>query len=246
MALNNQSAQGAFEVIVSEDDDSKETVDFLTQMKVKASYPIVHLSQKDQGFLKCKALNKAIEASVSDFLIFLDGDCIPHHQLVKEYIDARQEGRALYGRRVMLSEKISRDLLSRKNLSVLNFFNLIRSGCKRVEEGLYLTFVPQALKRKKTGLLLGCNMGISKSDLIAINGFDEDYVAPGGGEDSDIEWRLRALGTVSFYSMKFRSIVYHIHHQERFSKNQELKNEAILLHKIQEGFFRCKNGLKKL
>lgn len=165
---------------------------------------------------------------------------------MKEYIDAKQEGGALYGRRVMLSEKISQDLLSRKNLSVLNFFNLIRSGCKRVEEGLYLTFVPQSLKRKNTGLLLGCNMGISKSDLIAINGFDEDYIAPGGGEDSDVEWRLRALGNVSFYSMKFRSIVYHIHHQERFSKNQEQKNEAILSRKIQEGFFKCKNGLKKL
>jgi len=45
-------------------------------------------------------------------------------------------------------------------------------------------------------------MGISKSDLIAINGFDEDYIAPGGGEDSDIEWRLQALGSVQFYSMK--------------------------------------------
>lgn len=245
LALNSQSARGAFEVIVSEDDDAKETIDFLNQIKSNLSFPIVHLSQKDQGFQKCKALNRAIEAAAADFLIFLDGDCIPHRQLVKEYIDAKQEGRALYGRRVMLSERISRELLSHKDLSVLNFFNLIRCGCKRVEEGLYLRFVPQSVKRKKTGLLLGCNMGISKNDLIAINGFDEDYIAPGGGEDSDVEWRLRALGTVSFYSMKFRSIVYHIHHQERFSKTQELKNEAILSRKIQEGFFKCKNGLKK-
>ncbi|HTH54538.1 MAG TPA: glycosyltransferase [Cyclobacteriaceae bacterium] len=243
--LSNQSARGAFEVIVSEDDDAKETVDFLNIVKQKVPFPIIHLSQKDEGFLKCKALNKAIEASTSDFLIFLDGDCIPHPHLVKEYIETKRPGRAQYGRRVMLSEKISKDLLSRKSLNVLNFFNLVRCGCKRVEEGLYLTFVPQALKKKSTGLLLGCNMGISKSDLVAINGFDEDYVAPGGGEDSDVEWRLSALGTVSFYSMKFRSIVYHIHHQERFSKNQELKNEGILARKMQEGFFRCKNGLKK-
>lgn len=246
MALNNQSARGVFEVIVSEDDDSKDTINFLNDIAPKLSFPIVHLSQKDQGFQKCKALNNAIEASTADFIIFLDGDCIPHQQLVKEYIEAKQEGRALYGRRVMLSKRISDDLLSQKNLNLLNFFNLIVTGCKRVEEGLYLTFVPQSWKRKKTGLLLGCNMGISKNDLVAINGFDEDYIAPGGGEDSDIEWRLRALGTISFYSMKFRSIVYHIYHQERFSKIQETKNEAILLRKIQEGFFRCKNGLKKL
>lgn len=246
LALNKQSAQGAFEVIVSEDDDSKEAIDFLNKLRPSVSFPIIHLSQEDHGFQKCKALNKAIEACSADFIIFLDGDCIPHRELVREYINAKKENRVLYGRRVMLSEKISRELLSNKDLRILNFFNLVRSGCKRVEEGLYLTFVPQSLKKKNSGLLLGCNMGISKSDLIAINGFDEDYIAPGGGEDSDIEWRLRALGTISFYSMKFRSIVYHIHHQERFTKTQESKNEAILSRKIQEGFFRCKNGLKKL
>jgi hypothetical protein len=89
-------------------------------------------------------------------------------------------------------------------------------------------------------------MGLAKKDLIAINGFDEDYTAAGGGEDSDIEWRLKALGNISFYSMKFSAIVYHIYHQERFSKAMELKNEEIMAKKIQLGFFRCRNGIQKL
>jgi hypothetical protein len=146
----------------------------------------------------------------------------------------------------MLSEKISNELLHRKKLSLLNLFNLIASGSKRIEEGLYLKVVPQSLKKKKSGLLLGCNMGISKTDLIAINGFDEDFIAPGGGEDTDIEWRLRALGTVSFFSMKFRSIVYHIYHPERFSREMELKNYEKLDHKMKLGLFQCRNGLRKL
>ena len=246
LALNSQSAKETFEVIVSEDDDAEETIDFLNQITPRLSYPIIHLSQPDNGFQKCKALNKAIQASTSDFIVFLDGDCIPHRQLVKEYIQAKRVGCALYGRRVMLSEKISHELLNRKNLNLLNLFNLIRCGCKRIEEGLYLRFVPQSMKTKKSGLLLGCNMGISKNDLLAINGFDEDFIAPGGGEDTDIEWRLRALGTVSFFSMKFRSIVYHMYHQERFSREMELRNYEILNDKMKLGFYQCRNGLKKL
>jgi len=34
LALNNQTAKGRFEVIVSEDDDARETIDFLKQIKV--------------------------------------------------------------------------------------------------------------------------------------------------------------------------------------------------------------------
>jgi len=109
-----------------------------------------------------------------------------------------------------------------------------------------MPFVPQRFKSKTSGILLGCNMGIAKKDLIAINGFDEDYTAAGGGEDSDIEWRLKALGNISFYSMKFSAIVYHLYHPERFSKAMELKNEEFMAKKIQLGFFKCKNGIQKL
>ena len=246
LALNKQSAKGDFEAIVSEDDDVKVTTEFLDKIKPILSFPVIHITQPDDGFRKCKVLNKAIESTTTDFIIFLDGDCVPHRHLVREYIGARLEGRVLYGRRVMLSEKISQRLLEKKNLRILNFINLILSGCKRIEEGLYLRLIPQRLKRKKSGLLLGCNMALSKRDLIAINGFDEDYTAPGGGEDSDIEWRLKAIGNISFYSMKFSAIVYHIYHQERFSKAMELKNEEILARKIQQGFFACKNGIRKL
>jgi len=246
LALNNQSAKGEFEVVVSEDDDAKETINFLEQIKPKLSFPIIHISQPDNGFLKCKALNRAIGASTTDFLIFLDGDCVPHRHLVKQYINAKREGRVLYGRRVNLSEKISKDLLKDKNPDVLGFSALIGSGSKRIEEGLYLPFVPQRFKTKTSGILLGCNMGISKKDLLAINGFDEDYIAAGCGEDSDIEWRFKALGNISFYSMKFSAIVYHVYHVERFSKEMEMKNEKILAEKIRLGFFRCKNGIQKL
>jgi len=246
LALNNQTAKGSFEVIVSEDDDAEETVKFINAQKSIVSFPLLHISQSDNGFRKCKALNTSLTTATTDFVIFLDGDCVPHEKLVEEYIKAKQPGRVLYGRRVMLSEKISSQLLQSKKLSILNFFNLLITKCNRVEEGLYLKIVPQFLKKKESGWLLGCNMGISKSDLIAINGFDEDYIAPGGGEDTDIEWRLQARGSIQFYSMKFRAIVYHLYHNERLTAALEAIALKIVGQKKKNGFFICKNGLSKL
>jgi glycosyltransferase involved in cell wall biosynthesis len=246
LALNNQTAKGSFEVIVSEDDDAKETRSFVDQQRPILSFPLLHVSQADKGFRKCKALNNAVLTATTDFIIFIDGDCVPHKKLVEEYSKARQPGRVLYGRRVMLSEGISSRLLQNKKLSSLNFFNLVITGCKRIEEGLYLKIIPQYFKKKHFGRLLGCNMGISKADLMAINGFDEDYIAPGGGEDTDIEWRLQALKTINFYSMKYRAIAYHIYHKERFSAAMEIETRKIVDLKIQQGFFICKNGIEKL
>lgn len=245
-ALDLQSSKGTFEVIISEDDDAIEVKNFISEKKSLLTFPLIHLSQPDVGFRKCKALNSAIAKASADFILFLDGDCIPHRNFIEAYLSVKKPGRVFYGRRVMLSEKKTKDLFLNKGIDSFNFIDLLLTGCKRVEEGLYLPFIPQVLKRKKNGRLLGCNMGIFKKDLLAINGFDEDYVFAGGGEDSDIEWRLEALKKLSFYSMKFCAIVFHLYHPERFTQEMEINNNLVLSRKIEANHFVCINGINKL
>jgi len=246
MAFNKQTAKGEFEVIISEDADTVETVQFLNVIRPTLAFPVQHISQEDKGFRKCKALNKAIQFVSTDFIIFIDGDCIPHRKFIEEYLKEKKEGRVLFGRRVMLSEKLTKQLLITKKLKKINLFNLLITRCERVEEGFYLPSVTKYLKEKNEGILLGCNMGIFKKDIVAINGFDEDYESAGGGEDTDIEWRLQAMGGITFYSMKFKAIVYHLYHIVRFSKGDVMPNQYVVDNKKREGFFICKNGLKKI
>ncbi|MGL4364339.1 MAG: galactosyltransferase-related protein [Bacteroidales bacterium] len=68
--------------------------------------------------------------------------------------------------------------------------------------------------------LLGCNMGTSKSDLIKVNGFDEDCQIEGIGKDSDLEWRLRKLN-VDICTVRYKCISYHLHHKVCHNKNSE-------------------------
>lgn len=244
-ALNNQLAKYSFEVIVSEDDDEISTKLFLNVIKLNMRYPIMHISQKDNGFQKCKSLNNAIKISNSDFLIFIDGDCIPHYKFVTNYVKSQKENVVLFGRRVMLSESLSKKIISKKNFSFISIIKLFNYNCKRIEDGIYFPFLNLLIKKKKRNMLLGCNMGINKADLMKINGFDEDYLFPGGGEDSDIEWRLKKINGIKFKSMRFLAIVYHLYHNERFNEAQEIEQTKFMNYKIELGYFFCKNGLIK-
>lgn len=229
-----------FEVIVAEDDDNPVTVDYLQRQSAVMPFRIKHVSQKDDGFRKDEILNKAVAAAANEFLVFLDGDCIPHHQLLKEYQQQAQSGTVFAGRRVMVPKKLTQRMLERKKPVCPSLFSLAINGAKYWEEAVYLPFY----KRPKSSALLGCNWGIYKKHLIEVNGFDEDFVSPGVGEDLDLEWRLRRSG-LSLTSMRHRAIVYHLHHDTLMVPERVEANYALMKTKQEMGEIFCANGLNK-
>ena len=68
--------------------------------------------------------------------------------------------------------------------------------------------------------ILGCNFSKYKSDLLKANGFDERYVNPGTGEDTDLEDRLVRLG-IRPLVMNHYATVYHKKH-----RRLDIHNEA--------------------
>ena len=54
-------------------------------------------------------------------------------------------------------------------------------------------FIRRVLHRNKARIL-GCNFSVERRLLEEINGFDEEYTAPGVGEDTDIAFRLGLVG----------------------------------------------------
>jgi cellulose synthase/poly-beta-1,6-N-acetylglucosamine synthase-like glycosyltransferase len=237
--LTRQSWAG-FEVIVAEDDNAEATVEYVKKKSPILPFELKHVSQEDLGFHKNEILNKAILASEGEFLIFLDGDCIPHRHLLKEYASLAEEGIAFYGRRVMMSERLTKELLSTGDPHLLSFYNQARFGSKRLEDGIYLPFFK---KRKNTGIW-GCNWGIYKRHLAEVNGYDEDYISAGVGEDLDIEWRLLRNG-IKLQSVKHRAIVYHLHHKAHYSMEGTAPNYAMLKAKKESDRYYCVNGLDK-
>lgn len=75
-----------------------------------------------------------------------------------------------------------------------------------------------------------------------MNGYDEDYVSAGVGEDVDIEWRLLAKG-IKLQSMKHRAIVYHLYHAAHYSTADLEGNYAMVKAKQAAGKIYCLHGL---
>lgn len=234
-----------FEAIISEDDNNEETLRFVKEYSKDYNFPIIHVNQEiDDGFRKNMMLNKSIKISNGDTLIFIDGDCIPNKNFIGEYIKASTDGYMLKGRRVNLGEKISKDILDTMSLKPLKTLSILFSDSKKKKEAFYSPNIPLTLEYKDKGLL-GCNWGIRKKHLIEINGFDEDYIRAAVGEDTDVEWRLKALGLKNKY-LKNKAIVYHLYHERGYSQEAVNINTKLLEKKMEENNYVCLNGLEKL
>jgi glycosyltransferase involved in cell wall biosynthesis len=240
-SLNNQSNMN-FDVILSEDDSNEETLDFLNKHRADYSFNIIHNDQKeDNGFRKNLMLNRAINTCQTDYMAFIDGDCVPHRHFVKQYIKNFKKDFFFIGRAAMMSKELSTAVKKEDSLSKLNFSSIASSNSEHIKDGLYFPFFKLAFKTRG---LVGRNWGVHKQHLIDINGFDNDYIFAGVGEDVDIEWRLLANGTKG-KSIKNKAIVFHIYHEKGYSEVNVAKNYKILEKKQEEGNVACLNGFKQ-
>jgi hypothetical protein len=104
---------------------------------------------------------------------------------------------------------------------------------------------PMPIVRRNQGQrgLIGCNLGIWRDDLVAVNGFDEAYEGWGIGEDSDLGSRLYHLGR----QRKFvygRALVFHLDHPQlnkaHVPQSLQRLQETLTTRKI-----RCEMGLSQ-
>jgi glycosyltransferase involved in cell wall biosynthesis len=251
-SLSKQSFRKEFEIIIADDGTGEELEKYLAQCTKVFGFEYKLVSQENNGFRKNKILNRAIIKSESDYLIFLDGDCIPHYHFITSHIKNRKVNTVLSGRRVMLGRKISDGILKsfKKNKQFeITFSKLLIDSVRRkeasihIEEALYLEFekVRNLINEKKTNLL-GCNFSIPKNLVEKVNGFDEDYKGPGIGEDTDLEYRLKLI-SANFESLRNLAIVYHLYHPKTV---EERKNYDYFHNYVKNsGNYFCKNGLIK-
>jgi len=239
-ALQTQSFSN-FEVIIAEDDRDVASAQFIKAAIPEYVFPIKHVRQTmDAGFRKTMILNKAVKESLGEFLVFIDGDCIPHKNFLKAYVRSAAKGIAFFGRRVMVSESLTQTLYEHKNLSALSKLSLWRSGSQKLKYAFVLPFMQSF---RETGIW-GCNWGIYKIHLEAINGFDEDYQTAGVGEDLDIEWRLKA-NDIRLKSLRHSAIIYHLFHASNYSETDVNIGLEQLRKKVAAGAVRCVNGLSR-
>lgn len=241
-AFNIQSCKD-FEIIIAEDDNNQQTLDFIEKVKTDLKFQLIHLQQpKDEGFKKLAMLNRAIKISNSEKIVFIDGDCIPHKHFVKQYNKSINENTFCIGRAVMFDKKISNKIINSGSLKHLKFFKYLFSKSKKIKEGIYFPYFKLSFKTRG---IVGRNWGCYKKILLDLNGFDEDYKFAGIGEDRDIEWRLKSYNAKGI-SVKNKAIVYHLFHERWYSSEKERENFKLMKTKIEKNNYKCLNGIEKI
>lgn len=235
------------ELIIADDGSTDETREVIDSFRSQAPFPVKHVWHADQGFRAGAIRNRAIQASDSDYLVFTDGDCIPAPWFLKAHLRLAETGWFLSGNRVLLSEYFSRDVLQQKvPVSSWTWSDWIQARRRRQINRLSPLFrIPigswyrHRLAKKWEGAKT-CNLSVWKQDLLAVNGFDEDYTG-WGMEDSDLVLRLIRNG-IYHKDARFAAAVFHIWHQEN-SRDQLEENQRRLQQLIETDRIQARTGI---
>lgn len=234
-ALKEQSNQN-FEIIICDDGSKEETKTLIEKFQNNFPVPIKHLWQEDQGFRKTLILNQGIQQSQGDYLVFLDGDCIPQRDFIEQHARLSQKNHLVTGSRILSTEKLTKNLCASGQWShqklMSNIFTWGIQGQLNKWLPIFIklpNFFGRIYKEFEWRRIKGCNMACWKADAVAIGGFDESFTG-WGHEDADFVFRLQKHGVIR-KSGAWATEVIHLWHKMADKKTAE-KNAAIVRAKI--------------
>jgi len=235
--------QLSHEIIIADDGSTPDTAKMLEPYLVRTDVKFNHVWQEDRGFRAAMIRNKAIVKSSGDYLLLLDGDCIPEKHFVADHMKMAEAGCFFQGKRVLVNQKIA-ERFDKRDMD--SFFRLmahaVTSGISNSHHILRLPFFPSCRVEKTSGIR-SCNMGLFKKDVMAINGFNQEFTG-WGREDSEFVIRLLRYG-VKRKENPFQAICYHLWHQEN-PRHNLTQNDRILEKTTQSMDYYCESGLSSL
>ncbi|MFZ3230758.1 MAG: glycosyltransferase [Pseudobdellovibrio sp.] len=243
-SLENQTSKN-FNLIICDDGSSESIVEYMQNKFDNLNYPILHIWHPDSGFRKNRILNWGLHYCKTDYMIFIDQDCILHPAFISEHLENKKPKSVLCGRRINLTSTVSQLLTPdkikhyfvEKNIWWIILVGLFMKDNNGIK-GIYYknNFLRRLANRKPRGIV-GCNFSVFKQDLLDINGFDTRYEGAGFGEDSDIEFRLK-LNNVVMIPFCNTAVQYHIYHSllTRSNENGNLYNEVVRANKAKTIF----------
>jgi hypothetical protein len=195
------------EILVADDGSGTATRELIAQWQQRLPAPLRHVWHEDLGFRKTIILNKSLAAATGAYLVLLDGDCVPHHRFVADHARLAEEGFWVQGRRCFVRQ----DFAAEFSPGATPMLRWILMG--RITGLAKAVWLPRPWIRRNCGQrgIIGCNMGFWREDLLAVNGFDEEYTGWGIGEDSDVGTRLYHLGRPRKF-VYGHALVYHLNH----------------------------------
>jgi glycosyltransferase involved in cell wall biosynthesis len=228
------------EIIIADDGSRNNTKKVIEDFKKKSNLKIIHSWQEDQGFRVAKSRNKAIAKSCFDYIILIDGDGILHKKFIEDHLNHAEEGFFIQGSRVFLNKAASKRFIESNNVKL----SFLSKGLSNRENSFHSNFLSILFFKKNKSIngIKTCNLSLYKSDIINVNGFNNDFEG-WGREDTDFVVRLFNNG-VRRKNIHFNMIQFHLWH--KISPRDSLKqNDLILKNTIDKRLIKCESGISK-
>ncbi|MES2261588.1 MAG: glycosyltransferase family 2 protein [Pseudomonadota bacterium] len=238
-----------FEIIVADDGSTEATRHCIEALQQRAPVPLRHVWQADEGFRAARARNLGVLAAKGNYIVFIDGDCVPQANFIAQHRKLAQPGYLVTGSRVLLSPGYTQRLLDERiDLRRLGLWDKLKLRLrgdvnKFLQTVLTLPDIGRASHHFSWRRIKSCNMAVWRDDLALVNGFDESFKG-WGHEDADLVVRLFNAGVMR-KDGAFATEVFHLWHRES-ERNQEDSNRRIVLQRAADKTVRASVGLQQM
>lgn len=238
----------ADEVIIADDGSSWESVEAWQSVIPSFHCKVKHVWHPDVGFTASKARNLGAMVSHGQYIIFLDGDCIPSSHFMDAHRALAKSGSFVNGNRVLFSELLTARVLDGSvDALCVQTFDWIRWRLRGdINKFAHLLYWPEAPFRVQRSFvwkkIRSCNFALWKADFVRVNGFDESFEG-WGHEDADLVLRLHNAGLTRINGY-FGTEVFHLWHRQN-SRDREGANYQRLLNRIKSNILQAVIGLNE-
>ncbi|MRW92591.1 glycosyltransferase [Duganella sp. FT80W] len=245
-ALFTQDNLG-FEIIIADDGSGHNTQQAVAALQARSPVPLRHVWQEDLGFRAARARNLGTLDAKGDYIIFLDGDCVPQRDFISQHRKLAQAGYLVQGSRILLNQQATARVLSQPlDLQALSAGEKLawrRSGALNKVLPLLLSLpdIGRTSTRFSWRRIKSCNLAVWRVDLERVNGFDESFLG-WGHEDSDLVVRLYNAGVMR-KDGAYATEVFHLWHKEA-ARDQETSNRAVVLQRAVDRTIEAVKGLR--
>jgi len=228
------------EILLADDGSGEETKNVFSRWSVQQPFVSRHIWQAHDGFRKAHILNRAVAAASSTYLVFLDGDMVPHPDFIADHCAAARSTAFVQGHRALVKQKAAA-WFGRRELAADRRHALWQgqlSGWKNA----WRWPVPMVSEKNHLRGIRGCNLSLWREDMLRINGYDEAFTG-WGREDSEFAARLMNAG-IRRLDLRGRALCFHLWHPPA-SRGKLPANDGLLGKTIREKIARCEHGLDR-
>lgn len=240
-----------FEIVVADDGSDDVTRQLIERSAQELDLDITHIWHRDDGFRKCRILNKAILAAKQDYVVFTDGDCIPRRDFLTTHARRAEPGYYLSGSYYKLPLSTSQ-MITRDDIASQRCFDyqwLRQNGLPATAKKMKISagrntarwlnaLTPTACNFK------GSNASAWRKDLIAVGGFDERM--QWGGLDREIGVRLKNSG-IKPRHVRYDAVCVHLDHARSYANPENVAANKALRQRVEKEKIRAtQHGLSQL